>query len=106
MEKSAVNGRNHAASMASRNKDVRKSNVNSEILIRGLVFRSTAFSGRIRISEIRSVGFGCAAEPARVEPRRIVVKPPFVIMMKRRAAPQPYFATWVSNGEPLRKPDN
>ncbi|MBN8457888.1 MAG: hypothetical protein J0M04_08620 [Verrucomicrobia bacterium] len=59
----------------------------------------------VRLRSEAAVSFGCAAQPARVEPRRIVVKPPFVIMMKRRAAPQPYFAAWVANGEPLRKPD-
>lgn len=58
----------------------------------------------VRLKSEAAVSFGCSAEPARVEPRRIIVKPPFVIVMKRRTAPQPYFATWVANGDPLRKP--
>lgn len=59
----------------------------------------------VRLRSEAAVSFGCSAGPAHVEPRRIIVKPPFAIMMKRRAAPQPYFATWVANGDPLRKPD-
>jgi len=32
----------------------------------------------------------------------IILKPPFVLMMKRRDAPQPYFVAWFANADLLR----
>ncbi len=57
----------------------------------------------VKLKSEAAVSFGCSAQP-HIEPRRIILKPPFVILMKRRDAPEPYFAAWVANPDLLRAP--
>lgn len=54
----------------------------------------------VKLDSEASISFGCAAQVP-VVPRLIILKPPFVVMMKRRAAPQPYFVAWIANGDVL-----
>lgn len=58
----------------------------------------------VKLKSEAAVSFGCSAQPARIEPRRIVLKPPFVVLMKRKDAPEPYFAAWVANADFLGAP--
>jgi hypothetical protein len=57
----------------------------------------------VKLKSEAAVSFGCSAQP-HIEPRRIVLTPPFIILMKRRDAPEPYFAAWVANADFLRAP--
>jgi hypothetical protein len=47
--------------------------------------------------------FGCSAQPP-PRPRHIMIfDKPFLIIMRRAGANQPYFATWIDNAELLIK---
>jgi hypothetical protein len=55
----------------------------------------------VKLHSEASISFGCSAQ-MQVEPRLMILKPPFVLMMKRRDAPQPYFVAWIGNADLLR----
>jgi len=55
----------------------------------------------VKLSSEAAISFGCSAQ-MQVEPRLLVLKPPFVLLMKRRDAPQPYFVAWFANADLLR----
>ena len=56
----------------------------------------------VKLSSEAAISFGCSAAPAHVEPRLLILKPPFLLLMKRRDAPQPYFVAWLGNADLLR----
>jgi hypothetical protein len=43
------------------------------------------------------------AEALRIMPRQFIVSKPFLIYLKQKDSPYPYFAMWVENGEILKK---
>lgn len=54
----------------------------------------------VKLHSEAEISFGCAASP-RVEPRLMVLDPPFAIVMRRKGAPKPYFAAWLANADLL-----
>ncbi len=54
----------------------------------------------VKLDSEASITFGCAASP-RVDPRLMIVDPPFAVVMKRKGAPKPYFVAWIANADLL-----
>jgi len=54
----------------------------------------------VKLRSEAAISFGCSAHH-RVEPRLMILDPPFAIVMKRKNAPQPYFVAWIANADPL-----
>ena len=54
----------------------------------------------VKLRSEAAVSFGCSARFP-VEPRLMVLDPPFAIVMKRKNAPQPYFVAWIANADLL-----
>ena len=55
----------------------------------------------VKLSSEAAISFGCS-KPAHMDPRLLILKPPFLLLMKRRDAPQPYFVAWFGNADLLR----
>lgn len=47
-----------------------------------------------------AVSFGCSAAP-HIDPRLMVLDPPFALILKRKEAPQAYFIAWFANADLL-----
>lgn len=54
----------------------------------------------VKLRSEAAISFGCSAHH-RVEPRLMILDPPFAILMKRENAPQPYFVAWIANADLL-----
>jgi hypothetical protein len=54
----------------------------------------------VKLRSEAAISFGCSAQH-RVEPRLMILDPPFAIVMKRANAPQPYFVAWIVNADLL-----
>ena len=54
----------------------------------------------VKLRSEAAISFGCSAHH-KVEPRLMILDPPFAIVMKRKNAPQPYFVAWISNADLL-----
>jgi hypothetical protein len=54
----------------------------------------------VKLRSEAAISFGCSAHH-RVEPRLMVLDPPFAIVMKRENAPQPYLVAWIANADLL-----
>lgn len=54
----------------------------------------------VKLRSEGGVSFGCSAE-ARIEPRLMILDPPFALILKRGDAPQPYFVAWFANADLL-----
>jgi hypothetical protein len=54
----------------------------------------------VKLRSEAAITFGCSAQH-RVEPRLMILDPPFAIVMKRANAPQPYFVAWIANADLL-----
>lgn len=52
----------------------------------------------VKLDSKSKVSFGCAKE---LEPRRLILDPPFALIMKRDVASQPYFVAWFANADLL-----
>jgi hypothetical protein len=55
----------------------------------------------VRLRSESHVGIGCSGSPPEV---RMIFDRPFLVMLKRIDAENPYFAMWVDNAELLVKP--
>ena len=55
----------------------------------------------VKLHSEAALSFGCSVQAPRV-PRVMILKPPFVLLMKRRNAPEPYFVAWFANADLLR----
>jgi len=56
----------------------------------------------VKLHSEAEISFSCAAHP-RIDPRLMILDPPFAIVMKRRNAPRPYFVAWMANADLLAK---
>lgn len=54
----------------------------------------------VKLRSEASISFGCSAQH-HVDPRLMILDPPFAIVMKRKGAPQPYFVAWIANADLL-----
>lgn len=54
----------------------------------------------VKLHSEAAVSFGCSAV-AHVEPRLMILDPPFALVMKRKKAAQPYFVAWFANADLL-----
>jgi len=54
----------------------------------------------VKLRSEAAISFGCSAHH-RVEPRLMILDPPFAIVMKRENAAQPYFVAWIANADLL-----
>lgn len=54
----------------------------------------------VKLRSEAQVTLGCAAH-ARIDPRLMILDPPFVIVMVRKDAPKPYFIGWMANADLL-----
>jgi hypothetical protein len=54
----------------------------------------------VKLRSEAAITFGCSAQH-RMEPRLMILDPPFVMVMKRENAPQPYFVAWIANADLL-----
>jgi len=54
----------------------------------------------VKLRSEANVSFGCS-KAVEVNPRLMILEPPFAIVMKRKEAPQPYFAAWIANADLL-----
>jgi hypothetical protein len=54
----------------------------------------------VKLRSEAALSFGCSAQH-RVEPRLMILDPPFALVMKRANAPQPYFVAWIANADLL-----
>jgi hypothetical protein len=54
----------------------------------------------VKLHSEASISFACSAS-AQVQPRLMVLDPPFALVMKRKNAPQPYFVAWFANADLL-----
>jgi len=54
----------------------------------------------VKLDSEAKVSFGCS-KVSHVEPRLMILDPPFAIVMKRKDAPQPYFVAWMANADLL-----
>jgi len=54
----------------------------------------------VKLHSEASISFGCSAV-AHMQPRLLVLDPPFALVMKRKDAPQPYFVAWFVNADLL-----
>ncbi|MCU0776047.1 MAG: hypothetical protein MUF86_00055 [Akkermansiaceae bacterium] len=54
----------------------------------------------VKLRSEAAISFGCSAHH-RVEPRLLILDPPFAIVMKRQDAPRPYFVAWIANADLL-----
>jgi hypothetical protein len=54
----------------------------------------------VKLRSEAAMSFGCSAQFP-VEPRLMVLDPPFAIVMKRKDAPRPYFIAWIANADLL-----
>ncbi|MDD4889312.1 MAG: hypothetical protein PHU85_05230 [Phycisphaerae bacterium] len=57
----------------------------------------------VRLRSESHVSFGCSAEYSPRPKHVLIFDQPFVVLMQRQAASNPYFALWVSNAELLEK---
>jgi len=55
----------------------------------------------VKLHSEAELTFSCAVNKP-IEPRLIVVCPPFLLLMKRKEAPMPYFVAWIANTDLLR----
>ena len=55
----------------------------------------------VKLKSEAALSLGCSAH-VRVEPRLLILDPPFAVVMKRVGAPQPYFVGWFANADLLR----
>ena len=51
----------------------------------------------VKLDSEASISFGCSPMVEHVQPRLIVLDPPFALIMKRHDAPQAYFVAWFAN---------
>jgi hypothetical protein len=54
----------------------------------------------VKLKSEASLSFGCSASP-RIDPRLMILDPPFGIVMLRRGSPKPYFTAWIGNADLL-----
>jgi len=54
----------------------------------------------VKLRSEAAISFGCSAQ-YKVDPRLMILDPPFAIVMKRKNAPQPYFVAWIANADLL-----
>ncbi len=54
----------------------------------------------VKLRSEAQVSLGCSARP-RIDPRLMILDPPFVIVMVRKDAPKPYFIGWMANADLL-----
>lgn len=54
----------------------------------------------VKLRSEAAISLGCSAS-MRVDPRLMILDPPFAIVMKRKNAPQPYFVAWIANADLL-----
>lgn len=54
----------------------------------------------VKLHSEAEVSFACS-KAEHVDPRLMILDPPFAIIMKRKEAPQPYFAAWIANADLL-----
>ncbi len=55
----------------------------------------------VKLHSEAKMSFGCAASVP-VVPRDLILSPPFLLLMKRDAAPTPYFVAWIGNADLLK----
>jgi hypothetical protein len=54
----------------------------------------------VKLHSEATLSLGCSAN-IRVEPRLMILDPPFAVLMKRKDAPEPYFVAWIANTDLL-----
>ncbi len=54
----------------------------------------------VKLRSEATLSLGCSAN-IRVEPRLMILDPPFAVLMKRKGAPEPYFVAWIANTDLL-----
>jgi hypothetical protein len=54
----------------------------------------------VKLKSEASLSFGCSAAP-QIDPRLMILDPPFGIVMVRKGSPKPYFTAWIANADLL-----